>query len=386
MTHYFKGISPMKLCIVTPAVVKGDGQGRANYEIVQEAIRRGHHITLVAHRVADELIQSSQIEWIRFPIPNLPTALLKEVYFARCSATWLKKHRAEFDLVQSYGTVTFARSDINTAQFVHTSWLNSPVHLSKYSKSFYGAYHWLHSVLNASWERTAFNDARAVIAVSEGIREELRDLGVPDDRIHVILNGVDIQEFTPEPIDRASLGLPLNKTLALFAGDIKSNRKNLDTVLRSLVHVTDLDLIVVGRLEGSPYPALAEALGVRDRVHFLGFRTDLASIMRGTDLFVFLSRYEPFGMVIAEAMASGLPVITAASTGASEIVTTDSGIVVQDPEDIVALTSALRTLIDDRILRQTMGQAGRAIVQSHDWKGKAKQYLTLFESMIVEPA
>jgi glycosyltransferase involved in cell wall biosynthesis len=376
----------MKLCIITPAVVKGDGQGRANYEIVQEAIRRGHHITLVAHRVAEDLIQSPQVEWIHFSIPNLPTALLKEVYFAWCSARWLKKHRTEFDLVQSYGTATFGRSDVNTAQFVHTSWLNSPVHLSKYAKKPYASYYWLHSVLNASWERTAFNDARAVIAVSEGIRGELRDLGVPDDRIHVILNGVDIQEFTPEPIDRTSLGLPLNKTLALFAGDIKSNRKNLDTVLRSLVHITDLDLVVVGRLEGSPYPALAEELGVRDRVHFLGFRTDLANIMRGTDLFVFLSRYEPFGMVIAEAMASGLPVITSASTGASEIVTPDSGIVVQDPEDVVALTTALRTLMDDRILRQSMGEAGRAIVQSHDWKGKAKQYLTLFESMIVEPA
>jgi glycosyltransferase involved in cell wall biosynthesis len=375
----------MKLCIVTPAVVKGDGQGRANYEIVQEAIRRGHHITLVAHRVAEDLIQSSQVEWIHFPIPNLPTALLKEVYFAWYSARWLKTHRTEFDLVQSYGTATFGRSDVNTAQFVHTSWLNSPVHLSKYAKKPYGLYYWLHSVLNASWERTAFNDARAVIAVSEGIRGELRDLGVPDDRIHVILNGVDIQEFTPEPIDRASLGLPLNKTLALFAGDIKSNRKNLDTVLRSLVHITDLDLVVVGRLEGSPYPALAEELGVRDRIHFLGFRTDLPNIMRGVDLFVFPSRYEPFGMVVAEAMASGLPVITASSTGASEIVTEESGIVVQDPEDVAALTAAFKTLTDDRTLRQTMGKVGREIVQKHDWKDKAKQYLTLFESMTVEP-
>ncbi len=375
----------MKLCIVTPAVVKGDGQGRANYEIVQEAIRRGHHLTLVAHRVADELLQSPQVKWIHFATPNLPTTLLKEVYFAWCSATWLKKHRKDFDLVQSYGTVTFGSSDVNTAQFVHTSWLNSPVHLSKYSKGLYGTYHWLHSSLNASWERTAFKDARAVVAVSEGIRDELRDLGVPDDRIHVILNGVDIQEFTPEPIDRASIGLPVDKTLALFAGDIKTNRKNLDTVLRSLAHVPSLDLVVVGRLEGSPYPALAKELGVSDRVHFLGFRTDLPHIMRGVDLFVFPSRYEPFGMVVAEAMASGLPVITAASTGASEIVTEESGIVVPDPEDIAALTAALKRLIDDRTLCKTMGKVGREIVQEHDWKGKARQYLTLFESMIVEP-
>ncbi len=371
----------MKLCIVTPAVIKGDGQGRANYEIVHEAIRRGHHLTLVAHRVADELLQSPQIQWVHFPIPKLPTALFKEIYFAWCSATWLRQHRQDFDLVQSYGSVTFGRSDVNTAQFVHTSWLQSPVHLSKYSKSLYGFYHWLHSALNATWERQSFREARAVIAVSEGIRRELLNLGVSDDRIHVILNGVDTQEFTPKPIDRTSLGLPPDKTLALFAGDIKTNRKNLDTVLKSLAKVLDLELVVVGRLEGSPYPALAKVLGIDDRVHFLGFRTDLPQIMRGVDLFVFPSRYEPFGMVVAEAMASGLPVITASSTGAAEIVTQDCGIVVSDPENVDALAEALQTLASDRSRREQMGRVGRTIAQGHDWSTKATQYINLFEGM-----
>ena len=375
----------MKLCIVTPAIVKGDGQGRANYEIVQEALRRGHQVTLVAHRVAEDLLTHPSIQWVQFPSLKLPTAILKEIDFALRSARWLKQNVQKFDLVQSYGSVTFWNSDVNTAQFVHTSWLRSPVHISRQHRNLYGIYHWIHSILNSNWERKAFLQSRTVIAVSEGISRELQQLGVPKERIQVILNGVDTQEFIPGPCCREEMGLPLQGTIALFAGDIKSNRKNLDTILQSLVQVPNINLVVVGRTEGSPYPDLASKLGIADRVHFLGFRTDLPKIMRAVDLFVFPSRYEPFGMVVTEVMASGLPVITSAITGAAEIVTPESGIIIQNPEDITGLANALRQLAGDRELRNRMGLVGRSIAQQHNWKSKAAQYLNIFESMEVTP-
>ena len=55
----------MKLCIVTHKVKKGDGQGRVNYEVAKEAIRRGHHLTLLASEIAPELQQSSQVDWVK---------------------------------------------------------------------------------------------------------------------------------------------------------------------------------------------------------------------------------------------------------------------------------------------------------------------------------
>jgi glycosyltransferase involved in cell wall biosynthesis len=371
----------MRLCIVTPTVTKGDGQGRANYEIVWESIRRGYHITLVTTSVAQDLQHHAQIQWVPIVTKQFPTQLVKEIVFSRKSALWLQIHRQEFDLVQAYGAVTATAGDINTVQFVHHAWLQSPVHISKIRRNFYGAYQWLYTALNAQWEKQAFQCAKVIVAVSNRVKQELEDIGILDDRIRVIYNGVDVQEFVPGSADRSRLGLPTTFPIALFAGDIRTNRKNLDTVLQALVQVPDLHLAVVGELKNSPYPSLAKRLGLSSRIHFLGYRHDISQIMQAVDFFVFPSRYEPFGMVVSEAMATGLPVITASTVGAAEIVTPECGIVISDSEDASALAGALRTLTPDRDLRIKMGKAARTIAEQHCWSSKAKTYVDLFEEI-----
>lgn len=372
----------MKLCIVTPCVVKGDGQGRVNYEIAWEAIRRGHHVTLLASRRAPELQNHSQVNWIDIQAKGWPTYLLREIVFAWQSADWLRKHRSELDLVLANGAITLAPGDVNLVPFVHSAWLRSPLHISRVRRDFYGFYHWLYTVLNARWEKQAFLKAKVVVAVSQRVKQELVDIGVPKEAIRVILCGVDLQEFSPGSADRQKWSLPEQVPLALFVGDIRLNRKNLDTVLHALVQVPELHLAVVGTIEGSPYPQLAAQLELSARVHFLGNPQNVVpELMRTADLFVFPSRYEPYGLVVIEAMASGLPVITATTTGAAEIVTPECGVVLSDTEDKEALARALSTIACDRDRRLQMGKAARAIAQQHSWASMAQTYVDLFEEM-----
>jgi glycosyltransferase involved in cell wall biosynthesis len=372
----------MKLCILTPSVVKGDGQGRVNYEIAWEAIRRGHHVTLLASRVAPELQQNSQVNWIDIPVKGWPTYLLREIVFAWQSADWLRKHRCELDLVQANGAITWAQGDVNLVPFVHSAWLRSPLHISRGRRDFYGFYQWLYTVLNARWEKRAFRQAKVVVAVSQRVKQELLDIGVPKEAIRVILCGVDLQEFSPGSADRRKWGLPEQVPLALFVGDIRINRKNLDTVLHALVQVPELHLAVVGTIEGSPYPQLAAQLELGERVHFLGNPQNVVpELMRTADLFVFPSRYEPYGLVVIEAMASGLPVITATTTGAAEIVTPECGVVLSDTEDAQALAQAMSSLECDRDLRSQMGKAARTIAEQHSWASMAQIYVDLFEEL-----
>ena len=116
---------------------------------------------------------------------------------------------------------------------------------------------------------------------------------------------------------------------------------------------------------------MAEALGVAPRVHFLGFRTDMPALMRAADFFVFPSRYEACSLVLLEALASGLPVITAASAGGAEIVTQDVGFVLPDSEDVEGLAASMTRLADDVELRLGMRSAARRLATAHGWQAMA---------------
>ncbi|MBD1211577.1 MAG: glycosyltransferase family 4 protein [Dolichospermum sp.] len=372
----------MKLCIVTHKIKKGDGQGRVNYEVAQEAIRRGYQLTLLASEVAPELLENSAVNWISIPVEGYPSEFIRNFIFAKKSADWLGKNRGNLDLIKVNGAITMSAADVNAVHFVHSSWWRSPVHISRSRKDFYGLYQWLFTAANSYWEKQAFSQAKSIIAVSEKVAKELVSIGVPRQKIRVIVNGVDLQEFTPGVTSRSLLGLPENVNLALFAGDIRISRKNLDTVLHALVKVPELHLAVVGGTQDSPYPAMAKALNISERVHFLGYRHDMPQIQRASDLFVFPSRYEPFGLVVIEAMASGLPVITATTTGAADLLNPDSGIVLEDCDDVEALAHALQLLDSDRSLRQQMGKVARTIAEQHSWSTMAQTYLNIFEELI----
>ncbi len=380
----------MKLCIVTHNLIKGDGQGRVNYEVACEAIRRGHHVTVLASKIAPELEKHSSINWV--PISaEVPTELMRNMVFAYKSTNWLRKHRPSLDLIKANGAITWADSDVNAVHFVHNSWLkfskleataaNNKTIFNPYL-FLYNSYQWLYTKLNARWEKQAFDNTKIVVAVSDKVAEDLQEIEVPQDVIRVISNGVDIEEFSPgNNGSRQTWNLPDGVPLAMFAGDIRLARKNLDTVLKALVEVPDLHLAVVGVTDGSPYPQLAKSLGLNDRVHFLGFRRDVPSLMKAVDFFVFPSRYEPFGLVITEAMATGLPVITASCAGAAPLITPEAGIVLPHPNDSKALAEAMQKLSVNPDLRSNMGRTAREIALQNTWKNMAQQYVDLFEEI-----
>jgi glycosyltransferase involved in cell wall biosynthesis len=376
----------MKLCIVTHKVAIGDGQGRVNYEVAWEAVRRGHHVTLLASSVDLALQQNSQVDWIPISVKGYPLQLGREIAFSTQSAWWLNQHQKEFDLIKLNGAITSARGDVNAVHFVHSSWLRSPVNLLEQHRSLRSTYQRFYTALNADWEKKAFSQAKVIVAVSKQVERELLEIGVPSERIRVILNGVDLQEFSPGEAKRQTWGLPEGVALALFAGNAQTPRKNLDTVLRALAQVPELHLVVAGTTTGTTYPQLIASLDLSKRVHFLEHRSDVPELMKAVDLLVFPSRYEPFGLVVIEAMAAGLPVITASTTGAAELVTPESGIVLPNPDDDRALAQALLLLAGDRNLRIHMGQAARAIAQQHSWDKMAQSYVDLFEELISQGA
>jgi glycosyltransferase involved in cell wall biosynthesis len=365
-------------------VTGGDGQGRVNFEIALHAAELGHHVTLVASRIDDDVASDPRFRSIRLPDYKLPTNLLNTQVAAFYGGNWLHSHRAEFDIVQGNGSFTLSQTDVNTAHFVHGAWMKSPYHTSRIKTGIHSLFHSTVTRVHSLEESVAYRRSRIVIAVSDQVKRELVDIGVDPKKVRVIYNGVDCDEFHPGAEDRAALGLPTDRFLIMFAGDMSTPRKNLDSVLRAMQAFEDVHLVVVGSLRVNPYPEMAKALGLADRVSFLGFRLDMARVMRSVNAFIFPSRYDTFALVMLEAMASGLPVVTASTVGGAEVVAEANGTVLADPDDVEGLVAAMRALVADRERTNALATKSREVALNYSWRRMTAAYLDVYAEIAAE--
>ena len=374
----------MRVAIVTHQVRHNDGQGRVNHEIARAALEEGFDVTLVASLVAPELLSHPRVTWIPVqPSRWWPTNLLRQQVFALKSALWLRRHRAQYDVLHVNGFITWAHADVNTAHFVHGGWARSPYYPFGMTRGVWSAYQFIYTRVNAVLERWAYRRSRVIAAVSRKVADEIRASGGdPLERLDVIYNGVDTRTFADASGDRAKFDLPADACLLLFVGDLRTPRKNLGTVLHALKDLPEhVHLVVAGYLPGSPYPALAKELGIASRVHFLGLVREMPTLMRSVDVYVFPSRYEAMSLSLLEALAAGLPVVTARTAGGAEVITPECGIVLEDPDDVGALAQAVRQLADDTPRRQAMGHAAEQLAAEFGWARMAGQYIALYRQL-----
>jgi glycosyltransferase involved in cell wall biosynthesis len=365
----------LRLALISHAFSFNDGQGRVNYEIARRAIDEGMDVTLVGERCADELLQFKNARFIKLATSWQPSRFMKNLSFAIRSSHWLKRHRNDFDVIQANGFVSFAPMDVVAVHFVHSAWLKSPYREgAKKRLTLNSLYQEIYTRLNARLEHHVLRHSRSIVAVSQKVADELVSVGVDAKRITVIFNGVDPVEFHPAVGDRSSFSLPQDVPLFLFAGDIKTTRKNFDSVLRAATLLDNAHIAVAGSVNGSPFPALAAELKISDRIHFLGHISRMSALMTAVDGFVFPSRYDPLGLVVLEAMAAGLPVITARTTGASAILD-DQEWTLDNPEDVQQLARLLRCLADDPGLRKRLGERNRAKAVANSWSFMTAAYL-----------
>ena len=192
-----------------------------------------------------------------------------------------------------------------------------------------------------------------VLCLSDYVAGNLRR-HYPDARCAKLFNAVDLDKFDPaRRIDagmtiRRQLGISAGKTIALMiAQDFR--RKGLPEALAAMARVDDpqLLLVVVGKEDPAPYQRLAEQLRIADRVVFAGQTDDPYAFYKAADLFVLPTRHDPCSLVVLEALAMGLPVISTNRNGACEIMTDGvHGSVLTDPEDVEGLSAALRKWLD----------------------------------------
>jgi UDP-glucose:(heptosyl)LPS alpha-1,3-glucosyltransferase len=225
-------------------------------------------------------------------------------------------------------------------------------------------------------ESRVFADARQIVQCNSAlVRGQLqRRHGVPDDRLVVIRNGVDLQRFRPaSPAPGRSACDPRGPVWLLVGSGWR--RKGLDVALRALAGAPGV-LRVVGRDAPGPWRALAARLGVADRLELAGTTTEPERAYAEADALLLPTRYDAFANVCLEALACGLPVVTSGANGAAEILG-DAGIVVPDPEDAPGFARALVALADPAE-RARRAAAARGIAERHSWEAHVTALRALY--------
>ncbi len=237
--------------------------------------------------------------------------------------------------------------------------------------------HWhnAHPLAEFPWARLAFRRAAAVVAISDVSRQALLDAGVPERKIHVIHNGIDVERFRPpDPSERQAVRVGLGLGDATFVVVLPGRltpEKGQTELLRAVALLRDRGDDVVAVLLGADNPgrwggqrevleALRDELGIADRVRFVGHRPDVPAVLGAADVVAVPSHREPFGLVVIEAMACGRPVVGTAAGAIPEILDDGQTGLLVEPEDPAALAGALARLRADPGLRARLSAGARA--------------------------
>ena len=234
------------------------------------------------------------------------------------------------------------------------------------------------------WFRTAdtwmYSHYKGIACISEAVRNNLVRW-CPDtaERIVVIPNGIPLDEF--ENAQAAELAdVPSDVVRLLFVGRFMA-QKDHATLLRALVAVPNAHLLLVGdgplRLQ---LEQMARSLGIRNRITFLGWRQDVAAVLKASDIYVHPTHSDGFGIAACEAMAAGLPVLASDVPGLAQLVA-GAGILFPEGDD-KALAHHLNALIRSSDRQREMSQASLRRARQFSVENTVDGYIRMYESVL----
>jgi len=364
----------MKLALICRPLRFHGGVETATAGLMSELVRRGHTIDL--------LTTSDQAEWPGVTVRRLP--VVRQPSVLRLLSFALAARRAvldsDYDVVQSHERGL--RQDIYRAgEGVHRAYLAAT------------GQRWAtlepHHRLVCALETRIFRlqSARHVVAISRGGKAEIERLyAPPPERVSLVYNGVDLGRFHPRNrqgagrATRAALGFAGDAWVVLFVGS-GFVRKGLRPLIEAIARARESRwrLVVAGRGDTRPYRELAGRLGLRERVTWVGPSREVERLYAAADVVALPALYEPFGNVHLEALAAGVPVLTSARAGGSElIIPGENGWVVPVPSG-EAVSEGLRALRErDPSL---LAEAARASAEPYTHVAQADRFEALYRAL-----
>jgi UDP-glucose:(heptosyl)LPS alpha-1,3-glucosyltransferase len=316
---------------------------------------------------------------------------VNQLWFA--CATWLAT-RQGFDVVHSHENTWHGQ-----VQTVHV--LPVKYNLLHGLKGIRRALRWLKIITSPrllaylALERSRFSlvkPRRIVLTSQTLVAQTLEAYPACKEAVSVITPGVErvdgVATEEQKLAERCKLGLPQSGFCILFVGN-DYRKKGLATLLQAVSQLPlNVYVAVVGNLAQMPhFRTQAQALGLAERVHFLGALRDVGPAYQAADCLAHPTLEDTFAMVVLEAMAHGLPVVVSAARycGIAALLTHEVNALVQeDPLDADALAASLGRLQLEPGLVLSLQSAGSAFASAHQWSAQALQQDQIYQGLTVE--
>ena len=316
---------------------------------------------------------------IRHHVPALRMTALTTIFSFVLPAGLLV--RGAFDVVHAQGVV-LPRADLITVHVSNLRWLDGRRRQN-------GRLGWrdrLFAGLVVPLERHAYTRRdTSIIAISSALQRDLEAQYGCTGPIHVIHHGVDRRQFHAgvrsqhRAAARAELGIAESEVVFLFVGDA---RKGAVQTMEALGKIPGR-LVIVTRSDHGPLKEAARAAGVETRVALAPPTDRIERFYGAADVFVLPTPYDAFGMVVTEAMACGLPVITTTAAGVSEVVADGrTGILLEDVADGEALANAMRRFAEDASFRRDAGAAAAQAMLDLSWDAVATRTMAVYQELV----
>lgn len=380
--------SRKKVALVGHEIRDHGGMDRAVTELLRRASDQ-----VEFHVISMELSDALRplVKWHRLRIPRRPFPLRYVAFYvvAGVRLRWLR-----VDVIHTLGAIVPNRIDVATVHACHAGFVRATGALAPAGAPTLRRINTAVSrVLSLAAERWTYRPSRvrAVAAVSTGISRELQQ-HYPGVRIEITPNGVNSDRFRPDSDVRGGLrleeGVDPGQYVALFVGG-NWDHKGLPIVIESIAKGRAMgspidELWVVGSGDTERLRAIAVRHDVADAVKFFGPRVDVDRFYKAADLFVLPSLYEAFSLVLLEAAASGLPIVTTAVHGVEELDAGRAVLLVDRTAEAVA--KAIADLRTDPKLTTRLSQAARAQALSYTWEGSVESVLRIYGDLVPEPA
>jgi UDP-glucose:(heptosyl)LPS alpha-1,3-glucosyltransferase len=373
-------MAELEVTIVAHDVAGAGGMERQLRALITGLLARGHAVTVVS-RTCD-LPSHERLFWRRVAGPSRPFVIAYP-WFALLGSLVVARQRR--GVLHTTGAIVINRADVCTLHLLHSG-AGGQVLRARRRSLLYQLNDRIGRVMARSFERLVIDGplrARSLVSVSESLAVEVAaEFPSRADEVLVIRNGVDARLFAKNGDSRRAvrrwLGLEEDDFVVLFVGS-EWRGKGLGVSIDALAQ-TDArtHLVVVGSGDIREMSSRTGALGISDRVHFVGETSAPEHFYAAADTFVLPSEYETYSIAAFEAAASGLPVLATRTGAHGQLFTAGAAVPIE--RDVTSVANGLTRLQGDAAVRRAMGESGRELALTLGWDATVDGYIDVYRS------